>query len=31
MPTDFNLYQGGVGGATGNKIYQSQNPSATSG
>jgi hypothetical protein len=29
MP-DFNLYQGGVGGATGNKIYQSQNPPANS-
>jgi hypothetical protein len=30
MPTDFQLYQGGVGGATGNRIYQSANPAANS-
>jgi hypothetical protein len=30
MPTDFNLYQAGVGGAAGNKIYQSSNPTANS-
>lgn len=28
MAQDFNLYQGGVGGAVGNKIYQSSNPAA---